>query len=61
MMQDDKGERVGVWKGPKKDDVIYEQPLMPAVFLKPKFRLPQIFLILIFFIKKIFWPKKFVC
>ena len=26
MTQDDKGE-VGVWNGPKKDDVIYEQPL----------------------------------
>ena len=27
MTQDDKGGGVGAWIGPKKDDVIYEQPL----------------------------------
>ena len=26
-----KGEAVGVWNGPKKDDVIYEQPLIVIV------------------------------
>ena len=30
MTQDDKGD-IGVWNGPKKDDVIYEQPLITIV------------------------------
>ena len=30
MTRDDKGG-VGVWNGPKKDDVIYEQPLTPTL------------------------------
>ena len=28
MTQDEKGGGAGVWNGPKKDDVIYEKPLI---------------------------------
>ena len=31
MMQDDKGGGIGVLNGPKKDDVIYEPPLMSCM------------------------------
>ena len=34
---------VGVWKGPKKDDVIYEQPLtLQAIRVKLKVRRPKL-------------------